>query len=165
MWLSFDLASPGNRRVSTSAVGVGGTGRWALSPAWTLEGTAVASAVILGASGITTPIGDRSYRFGPGAQGVLEGTMTWEDRFRLGLDLRPYLVVASGNPGGSDAMAVGNLSARYRLWGHHAIEATATRFLRRTIEADGQVSRAGGTTMMITWRWAVEPLGAGVVPG
>jgi hypothetical protein len=114
---------------------------------------------------MTTPIGDRSYRFGPGAQGVLEGSMTWEDRFRVGLDLRPYLVVASGMPGGADAMTVGALSARYRIWGHHAIETSATHYQRRTVEADGRITHAGGSTLMVTWRWAVEPLGAGVVAG
>jgi hypothetical protein len=165
LWLSFDLASPSSRRVSTSAVGVGGTGRWALTPALTLDGTAVGSAIILGASGVTAPVGDRSYRFGPGAQAVLEASLTWEDRFRLGLDLRPYLVVAAGPPGGRDILVVSDLSARLRLWGHHALEATASRYLRLATEVEGQGTQAGGTTLMVTWRWAVEPLGAGVVRG
>jgi hypothetical protein len=165
LWLSFDLASPGERRVSTSALGVGGTGRWRLAPSWTFDGTAVASAVILGASGVTTPVGDRTYRFGPGAQAVLETALSWEDRFRLSFDVRPYLVVASGVPGGRDAMLETDLSARARLWGHHAVEATATRYLRLATEADGSSAMAQGTTLMITWRWMVEPAGAGISPG
>jgi hypothetical protein len=165
LWLSYDLAGPGARRISTSALGVGATGRWAIGPALTLEGTAVGSAVLLGASGVTTPVGDRTYRFGPGAQAVLETSLSVGDRFRAGLDLRPYLVVAAGEPGGRDVLFESELSARVRLWGHNAIEASATRSLRRATEADGQGALGGATQLIFSWCWAVEPLGAGIVPG
>jgi hypothetical protein len=165
LWLSFDLLGPGSRRVSTSALGIGATGRWALGPALTIEGTAIGSAVLLGASGVTTPIGDRSYRFGPGAQGVLETSLTFGDRFRAGLDLRPYLVVAAGEPGGRDVLLEGEATARLRLWGHHALEASTSRTLRWATEADGQGRMNGATQLILSWCWAVEPLGAGVVRG
>jgi hypothetical protein len=165
LWLSFDLLGPGSRRVSTSALGVGATGRWALGPALTVEGTAVGSAVLLGASGVTTPVGDRSYRFGPGAQGVLETSLTLGDRFRAGLDLRPYLVVAAGEPGGRDLLLEGEATARWRIWGHHALEASTTRTVRWATEVDGQGRTSGATQLMLSWCWAIEPLGAGVTRG
>jgi hypothetical protein len=165
LWLSFDLVGPGTRRVSTSALGVGATGRWALGPTLTLEGTAIGSAVLLGASGVTTTVGERTYRFGPGAQGVLETYLSVGDRLKAGLELRPYLVVAAGDPGGRDTLLEGEVSARLRIWGHHAIEASAARTLRWSSEASGQDTLSGVTQLMVTWRWAVEPLGAGVVRG
>jgi len=165
LWLSLDVVGPGAQRVSTSALGVGATGRWVFGPALTLEGTAVGSAVLFGASGVTTPVGDRAYRFGPGAQAVLETSLSVSDRFRAGLDLRPYLVVAAGEPGGRDVLLESELSARLRIWGHNAIEASATRSLRWSTEADGQGALGGATQLMVSWRWAVEPLGAGVVRG
>jgi Domain of unknown function (DUF3943) len=165
LWLSFDLLGPSTRRVSTSALGIGATGRWALGPALTLEGTAVGSAVLLGASGVTTTVGERTYRFGPGAQGVLETSLSFGDRFRAGLDLRPYLVVAAGDPGGRDTLLESEISARLRLWGHNAIEASATRTVRWSTEANGQDAFSGVTQLTVSWRWAVEPLGAGVVRG
>ncbi len=166
LWLSFDLVGPSTRRVSTSALGIGATGRWALGPSLTLEGTAVGSAVLLGASGVTTLVGEqRTYRFGPGAQGVLETSLSVGDRFRAGLDLRPYLVVAAGAPGGRDTLLEGEVSARLRLWGHNAIEASAARTWRWSSEASGQDTLRGITQLMVSWRWAVEPLGAGVVRG
>jgi hypothetical protein len=165
LWLSFDLVGPGTRRVSTSALGVGATGRWALGPALTLEGTAIGSAVLLGASGVTTTVGERTYRFGPGAQGVLETSLSVGDRLKAGLELRPYLVVAAGDPGGRDTLLEGEVSARLRIWSHHAIEASAARTLRWSSEASGLDTLSRVTQLMVSWRWAVEPLGAGVVRG
>jgi hypothetical protein len=166
LWLSFDLVGPSTRRVSTSALGVGATGRWALGPSLTLEGTAVGSAVLLGASGVTTLVGEqRTYRFGPGAQGVLETSLSLGDRFRAGLDLRPYLVVAAGEPGGRDTLLESEVSARLRIWGHNAIEASATRTLRWSAEVSGQDTFSGATQLMVSWRWAIEPLDAGVERG
>jgi hypothetical protein len=165
LWLSFDLVGPSTRRVSTSALGLGGTGRWALGPALTLEGTAVASAVLLGATGVTAPVGERSYRFGPGAQGVLETYLSVGDRFRAGLELRPYVVTAAGAPGGRDVLLEGEALARLRLWGHNALEVSTTRTRRWSTEASGLDTRDGVTQVMVSWRWAVEPLGAGVVRG
>jgi hypothetical protein len=165
LWLSFDLVGPSTRRVSTSALGLGATGRWALGPELTLEGTAVGSAVLLGASGVTTPVGERAYRFGPGAQGVLETYLSVGDRFRSGLELRPYLVVAAGAPGGRDVLLEGEAVARLRLWSHNALEVSATRTLRWATEVNGLDTRSGVTQVMVSWRWAVEPLGAGVVRG
>ncbi len=165
LWLSFDLVGPSTRRVSTSALGVGATGRWALGPALTLEGTAVGSAVLLGASGVTAPVGERAYRFGPGAQGVLETYVSLGDRFRAGLELRPYLVVAAGEPRGRDVLLEGEALARVRLFGHHALEVSATRTLRWATDGNGLGTQDGVTQSMVSWRWAVEPLGAGVARG
>lgn len=165
LWLSFDLVGPGTRRVSTSALGVGATGRWALGPTLALEGTAVGSAVLMGASGVTGPVGERAYRFGPGAQGVLETWLSAGDRFRAGLELRPYLVVAAGAPGGRDVLLEAEALARVRLWDHNALEVSAMRTTRWSTEADGADTRRDANLLMVSWRWAVDPPGPGVGRG
>jgi hypothetical protein len=165
LWLSFDLVGPGARRISTSAVGVGATGRWALGPDLALEGTAVGSAVLLGASGVTAPVGERNYRFGPGAQAVVETWLSVGDRFRTGIELRPYLVVAAGAPGGRDALIEAEALASLRLWGHNTVEVSATRTTRWATEENAVDSRASATLLLVSWRWAIDPPAAGAVRG
>ena len=164
LWLSFDLDSPGARRVSTSAVGFGATGRWAVRPRLVAEGTAIASAVVLGAAGVIEPEpgSARDYRFGPGAQGVLEARLVAEDRLTLALALRPYLILAASPPRGSELVVDAEASAHVRLLGPHAIGVSATRFLRRSRTENSASLTQVGTQVTVMWMFALDPPPAGV---
>lgn len=175
VWLSFDLDSPGARRVSTSAVGLGATGRWEIGRRLVAEGTAIASAVVLGAAGVVEPApgSARDYRFGPGAQGVAEARLVADGRFTLGASLRPYLILAATTPRGSELVVNGEASAQVRLLGHHALGVSAMRFLRWFSKETGSSARQTGAQATVTWTFVLDPPpigpnvsdGAAVPPG
>ena len=167
LWLGFDLESPGARRISTSSLGVGATGRWAMARGVGLEGTAIGSAVLMGAAGVVArpPGSDRDYRMGPGAQALLDLAVTAGDRVRAGLNLRQYLVFGAGDQAGSDLLLDGALTARLRVIGHHGLQASASRFLRTAREEGGAVARQGGSVVMVSWVYAVDPPAPGGAPG
>jgi hypothetical protein len=159
LWLGFDLESPGARRVSTSSLGLGATGRWEVARGVGLEGTAIGSAVLLGAAGVVArePGSDRDYRFGPGAQALLDVAVTAGDRVRAGVNLRQYLVVGAGDSTGSDLLLDGAVTARVRVVGHHGLQASASRFQRTAREEGGAVAHQAGSLVLVSWVYAVDP--------
>jgi len=159
LWLGFDLESPGARRVSTSSLGFGATGRWAVGRGVGLEGTAIGSAVLMGAAGVVArqPGSDRDYRFGPGAQALLDLAVTAGDRVRAGATLRQYLVVGAGDSTGSDLLLDGAVTARVRVVGHHGLQASASRFQRTAREEGGATAHQGGSLVLLSWVYAVDP--------
>jgi len=159
LWLGFDLESPGARRISTSSLGVGATGRWAVAHGLGLEGTAIGSAVLMGAAGVVArpPGSDRDYRMGPGAQALLDLAVTAGDRVRAGVELRQYLVFGAGDQTGSDLLLDGALTARVRVAGHHGLQASASRYQRTAREEGGVVARQGGSLLLVSWVYAVDP--------
>jgi len=167
LWLGFDLESPGVRRVSTSSLGVGATGRWAVGRGVAVEGTAIGSAVMLGAAGVVArdPGSDRDYRFGPGAQGLLDVAVSAGDRVRAGVSLRQYLVIGAGDSTGSDLLLDGAVTARVRVVGHHGLQASASRFQRTAREDDGSVARQQGSSLVLSWVYAVDPPPPGAARG
>ncbi|HET9555393.1 MAG TPA: DUF3943 domain-containing protein, partial [Anaeromyxobacteraceae bacterium] len=159
LWLGFDLESPGARRISTSALGVGATGRWALRPEVTLEGTAIGSAVLMGAAGLVDapPGSHRDYRFGPGQQALVDLRVALGDRVAAGVTLRQYLIFGAADESGHDVLLDGALSARLRIVGHHGLAASASRFLRLAREGDGSSTSQEGSMLILSWIYAVDP--------
>ena len=153
LWLGFDLESPGVRRVSTSTVGLGVTGRRAVADGIELEGTAIGSAVLIGAAGVVErPAGsDKDYRMGPGTQATMELGLDLGTRFRAGVEARHVLIFGAGDQAGSDQLLEGRLSGLVRLAGQHGLRVEAGRFLRLAREANGPDVRQGGTLVEVSW--------------
>jgi hypothetical protein len=164
LWLGFDLESPGARRVSTSTVGVGITGRQVLGDGLELDGTAIGSAVLLGAAGLVDrPEGsDRDYRMGPGAQSLLELGLDAGGRLHAALEARHVLIFGAGGQGGHDQLLDGRASGQVRVVGRHALRVEAGRYLRLATEGDGATAQQGGTLVAVSWVYG-EPLGGGAL--
>jgi hypothetical protein len=118
----FDFSALRNFRTSTSSVGVSAEDRWLVAPGVALEGTAVASAVLIGAAGylVTTP-DQREYRMGPGAQGELGLELRAHDRIVAGLSARHYLIVGVADSYGSEQITYAKASFMVRLFGRNAL--------------------------------------------
>jgi hypothetical protein len=156
MFLSYDFDTTGPYRVSTSAVGVGASTRTELSRGLDFEGTAIASAVLMGAAGNLDKHGDamaRDYRFGPGQQALLEGRLIADDRIAGALALRQYLVVGDGPGNGAEMLLEG--TARVTLWltGPHAIGAEYSQYFRRS-DDDGGGGKSGSEGV-VRFYWAI----------
>jgi hypothetical protein len=102
--LQFDFTALGHIGASTSAVGLATEARWELAPDVALEGTAVASAVVIGAAGFLPDRTEhqRTYRIGPGGQG------------ELGLELRASSGSRTGRARSSSGCSGGTPSASRR---------------------------------------------------
>jgi hypothetical protein len=141
-WLSFDLDTPPRHRVSTSAVGFGGSASADLGGGLSVEGDAIASVVLLGAGGNVdrepAVSGEsRDYRFGPGAQGLAGVRFLAGSRGSAGLALRQYLLLGAGDDSGSTELLVeGSAAATLRIAGAHGVGVEVSRYLRRA-HADG----------------------------
>jgi hypothetical protein len=156
MFLSYDFDTTGPYRVSTSAVGVGASTRTQLSRGVDFEGTAIASAVLMGAAGNLEKHGDpaaRDYRFGPGQQALLEGRLIADDRIAGALSLRQYLVLGDGPGNGAEVLVEG--TARVTLWltGPHAIGAEYSHYFRRS-DDNGSAGKSGSEGVLRLY-WAI----------
>lgn len=138
LFLSFDLDTPGPYRVSTSAIGVGASGRADLGGDWALEADLHGGAVLLGAAGSVARAPDgtgRDYLMGPGAQSLLDVALLAGTRARAGLTLRQYLVLGEGEPGGTALLLEARAGATLRIVGASAIAVEVTRRARRVQDA------------------------------
>jgi Domain of unknown function (DUF3943) len=126
----FDLDTPGAFRVATTSVGVGAIMGALLSEHLSIEGTAIASGVGMGAVGMLpgNPPEVRDYRLGPGAQTWVELQLTARDRAALKLASREVLV-AGADGGGHDLVGTLSASALVQVARTHGvgIEVTAAR--------------------------------------
>jgi len=96
----------------------------------------------------------------PGVQLFLHAVRAIEDhddRVRAGATLRQYLVVGAGVSTGSDLLLDGAVTARVRVVGHHGLQASASRFQRTAREEGGAVTHQGGSLVMLSWVYAVDP--------
>lgn len=164
LWLGFDLESPGARRVSTGTVGLGITGRQVVGDEVELDGTAIGSAVLLGAAGLVSkPEGsDRDYRMGPGTQSLLELGLEAGGRLRAAFEARHVLIFGAGGQGGHDQLLDGRASGQVRVLGRHAVRVEANRFLRLATEADGGKTRQSGTLVAVSWVYGAAAGGGGL---
>jgi hypothetical protein len=121
--LQFDFTALGHMPASTSAIGVTAEARWELGPRVALEGTAVASAVILGATGFLPDRDEhqRTYRIGPGGQGELGLELRALDRVAARVGARQYAIVGMGGPPGIERITYASGSLLLRLFGNHGI--------------------------------------------
>jgi hypothetical protein len=140
LYLSFDLATPRQYRISSSALGVGTSGRYAVAPGVAVDATAVVSGIFLGAAGVVPAAPDgagRDYRFGPGAQAVFEAQLLAGDRAALGCSVRHWFLLGAGDARGTqEHVAYLGASGLVRFFGRHALGVEATFTTHATAEAD-----------------------------
>ncbi len=144
-FLSFDFDTPPGHRISTSAIGFGGSGRAELGGGFALEGDAVASAVLLGAGGTVGRGPDglgRDYRFGPGQQALLAMRILAGSRASAGLSVRQYLLFAADGDTGTEQLLHGTAGAELRLVGATGIGVEVSRYLRRAELSGATVRQA-----------------------
>ncbi|MBK5276712.1 MAG: DUF3943 domain-containing protein [Desulfuromonadales bacterium] len=131
---SYDYLSPTAFRVSTTAISLGTTGQYWLSPDIALQGSLLGG-VGFGAAG-TTPVseGDRDYHYGVAPQALLALRLLFGHRAALELDARGYYVTGSGqfnslstssNPvdsaGGSETIVRVKTGFNIRVYGRHGL--------------------------------------------
>ena len=160
MYLGFDLLTAGQARVSTSNVGAGIAGRFDLGGSTALHGSAVISAVPLGAAGWAWPGEDgagRDYVLGPGGQAILEARLVGA-RAELGAALRDYLLFGAGNSGGREHTTYATGSALLRIFGPHAlgVEALLLRWEGRGVPRTPDVIDHG-TVLRAFYAFAPAP--------
>jgi hypothetical protein len=144
-FLSFEMATPPGYRISTSAIGFGGSGSADLGRGLALEWDAIASAVLLGAAGTMQPdpLGaGRDYEFGPGEQSLLAVRVLAGSRARAGISVRQYLLVGGDGNGGTELLLHGTANASLRVVGPHGIGVELNRYLRRAEGAGESVRQA-----------------------
>ncbi len=144
-YLSFDFDTPPGHRVSTSAIGFGGSARADLLPGLALEGDAVASAVLLGAAGSIPRVpggAGRDYQWGSGEQALLGVRLLAGSRFTTGLELRQYLLLGVGSGNGTEQALHATAHASIRLFGANGIGVEVSRYLRWADVAGASVSQA-----------------------
>jgi hypothetical protein len=120
---SYDYIAPQTFRVSSTALSIGSTAQWWLSPSLALQGTAMTG---LGYAAVGTTHGtasDRDYNYGVAPQALLALRLTDADKVAYDLTLREYFVsrVASGTSGGRDNIARVDASVTWRLSKQQAV--------------------------------------------
>ncbi len=107
----YDYFSPQAFRVSSTALAVGTTGQWWLSPKVALQGTGLAG-LGYGAAGTIHGTGDRDYHYGLTPEGMLSMRLLFGDVADLDLTGREYFVtdVASSDISGTENILQGDAS-------------------------------------------------------
>ena len=150
-YLSFDFDTPPRHRISTSALGFGGSARAELGAGLALEGDAIASAVLLGAGGSIPRVpggAGRDYRYGPGQQALLGVRLLVGSRVTAGIELRQYLLLCANGETGTEQLLHGTASASVRLFGASGIGLELSRYLRRA-EVQGATVRETDSAMRV----------------
>jgi hypothetical protein len=144
-FLSYDLVTPPGSRVSTCGLGFGGSARAELGGDMALEGDAVASAILMGAAGRVERVwegAERDYRFGPGAQGLLQVRLLAGTRAHAAISVRPYLLSSLDAERGTELLVHGRASAEVRMLGPHGLGVEVGRNLRRAEVGDATIRQA-----------------------
>ena len=118
----YDYISPQIFRVSSTALSLGTTYQWWLSPAIALQGS-VLGGVGYAAAGNVTQVGDRDYHYGVAPQGLLSTRLILGDKAMLELTGRAYYLTGMGgeDPGGREAIYRLNSGFTVRICGRHAL--------------------------------------------
>jgi hypothetical protein len=126
---SFDYISPYLFRVSSTALSLGTTRQYDISPGVALQGSFLVGAGY-GAAGTTTVIPStpinaaiRDYHFGVTPQALLAARLLLGDRVMLDMTARDYYVsgVGSDDSRGSEKIFRGNIGATFRIHGGNAV--------------------------------------------
>ena len=121
---SYDYISPQTFRVSTTALSLGSTGHWWMTPDLSLEGTATAGVgyTAVGTANASVSV-DRDYNYGVTPQALLALRLTHSDRVAFDMTGREYFVsnVASGTSGGHDNILRLDAALTWRLHRQHAV--------------------------------------------
>ncbi len=119
---TYDYIAPQVFRVSSTALNLGTTAQWWLSPSVALQGTALGG-VGYGAAGTIHGSGERDYHYGATPQGLLELRLILGDRAMLNVSAHEYYVSGLGSTEhrGSENIARGTASLTVRVYDRHAI--------------------------------------------
>ena len=126
---SYDYIAPSLFRISSTAVSLGTTRQYSLSPGLSLQGSLLGG-LGFGAAGATTVIAStptnaaiRDYHFGLTPQALLALRLILGDRATFDLSARQYYVtgVGSDDSRGSEFIFRGNTGVTMRLRGNHAV--------------------------------------------
>lgn len=119
---TYDYISPQVFRISNTALNLGTTAQWWLSPGVALQGTALGG-VGYGAAGTIHGSGERDYHYGATPQGALDLRLILGDIVMLNMTAHEYYVsnVGSAGPGGRENIARGTASVTLRVYDQHAI--------------------------------------------
>jgi hypothetical protein len=121
---SFDYFAPQIFRISSTALSLGTTGEWRVSPSVAIQGSALGG---LGYAGVSTINGirDQDYRYGVAPQALLAMRMIFADRASIDLTAREYFVSDVGQDtagrDGHDNVARAEASFTWRIHKQHAI--------------------------------------------
>jgi hypothetical protein len=157
MFLSFDFDTPQVYRASTSALGVGASGRLELGPELALDGSAIASAVLMGAAGDIEPEPPkvRDYRMGPGQQALLELEMLGR-RARAGITLRQVFLYGLGEGAGTELRVDAGARAVLQIAGPHGVGVEAVHLMRRSQDRGGDPLEEADTTVRLYYAYDVR---------
>jgi hypothetical protein len=119
---TYDYIAPQIFRVSTTALGLGTTAQWWLSPTVALQGTVLAG-VGYGSAGTIHGVGERDYHNGISPQGLLASRLIFSDRAALELELREYYIsgAASAESEGSENLLRGVGTFTVRVFNLHGL--------------------------------------------
>lgn len=120
----FDYVAPQFFRVSTTALSLGNTLQWTLSPRWSMLTTTMAGVgyAAVGAPGAPDSQ-QRRYNYGVAPQALLALRLSYDDRTALDLRARGFFVtdIASQTGAGRDRITKLELALTQRLAGPHAV--------------------------------------------
>lgn len=118
----YDYIATDPARVSSTAVSIGTTAQWRLSPGVTLQGTALCG-IGYGAGGNVTGLSERNYHYGGIAQSLLDLRLILGDHAMIDLRGRQYYIsdVAASEPHGSEDILRFGLGFTLRVADRHAI--------------------------------------------
>jgi len=132
LWGLYDMTTLQPFRASTSAVGFGTTGQWAMSNGVALQGTAVLAAGFGAAGDRQASALTPNYHYGLGGLSILEAKIIAADRGVLRASARQYYVggLVSPESKGSETVSYQTFGATLRVIGRHAIGLEVTRARR-----------------------------------
>ncbi|MGN6701602.1 MAG: DUF3943 domain-containing protein, partial [Burkholderiaceae bacterium] len=151
---SYDYLSPQLFRLASTALSLGTTAQWNLTPALALQGTGLVG-VGYSATGVVHSGPNPDFNYGLAPQAMLSLKLIGGNRFALDLGAREYFVSRIGAPegGGRDNIVRADASLTVRLVRHHAI-AVKYVLTRRDASspATGDVTQQRGTIgVYYTW--------------
>ncbi|MGC3997401.1 MAG: DUF3943 domain-containing protein [Anaeromyxobacter sp.] len=154
LYLTFSIDSPGPFRTSGSGLAVGTSLHWQLQDGLALEGSAVGTAVLLGAAGQIPSVGGagRDYRFGPGAEGLLEAELL-SRHWRVGGTVRPFYLYGVGEGEGTEARLDLAAHVMARLGREHGAGVDVTRMLRWSQDPGGPVATDAATVLRVFYAY------------
>ena len=156
---SYDYISPYQFRVSSTALSLGTTRQYSITPDFTLQGTMLGG-VGFGAAGSTTVIPStptnaeiRDYHFGATPQALLALRLIFGDRAMFDMAAREYYVsgIGSDDAQGSETIFRGAFGITARIRGGHAIGAHFVASTRDARYGKQVNSKSSEGTVTITY--------------
>ncbi|WPB76606.1 DUF3943 domain-containing protein [Archangium violaceum] len=119
---SYDYSTLPLLRVSTSAVGPGLAMDVDMGAGVTLQGTVLAAPIFFGGAGaITATSGERDFRAGGGAQGLLELRLLLRDSGSINAGARNYFIRGFRGEPGTELISYGWVGSELRIIGGHVL--------------------------------------------